>query len=58
VFHGAYAAALAEAQPLAERIRMASATAAIKATQRGGQLGIPNRRQVRAFLAAQAKRDT
>jgi sugar/nucleoside kinase (ribokinase family) len=50
VFHGAYAAALVEGQELAERIRFAAATAALKATQRGGQAGIPRRRAVDAFL--------
>ncbi len=53
VFHGAYAAALARGMPLVERLRLASATAALKATQRGGQTGIPRWRQVRAFLASQ-----
>ena len=51
VFHGAYAAGLARGLPLVERLRLASATAALKATQRGGQAGIPRWRQVQAFLA-------
>ncbi len=51
VFHGAYAAALAEGLPAAERVRRASAAAAIKATRRGGQAGIPTAAEVRAFLA-------
>jgi sugar/nucleoside kinase (ribokinase family) len=50
VFHGAYAAALARGLNLAERLRVASATAALKATQRGGQAGIPSLRQVESFL--------
>jgi sugar/nucleoside kinase (ribokinase family) len=50
VFHGAYAAALAASMPLAERIRFASAAAAIKATQRGGQAGIPTRAEVENWL--------
>ena len=54
VFHGAYAAGLARGMPLVERLRLASATAALKATQRGGQVGIPRWRQVRAFLASRA----
>jgi len=54
VFHGAYAAGLARGLPLVERLRLASATAALKATQHGGQAGIPRWRQVRAFLASQA----
>ena len=50
VFHGAYAAALAENCSLADRIVFASATAAIKATGPGGQSGIPSRLVVNAFL--------
>lgn len=51
VFHGAYAAALARGLPMLERLRFASAAASLKATQRGGQAGIPARREVEAFLA-------
>jgi len=54
VFHGAYAAGLARGLPLVERLRLASATAALKARQRGGQEGIPGWREVRAFLASQS----
>jgi sulfofructose kinase len=50
VFHGAYAAALARGVPLAERIRWASAAAALKATQAGGQFGIPAAAAVARFL--------
>ena len=50
VFHGAYAAGLAAGLPLAERVRLASAAAALKATRAGGQAGIPTRRTVEAFL--------
>ena len=50
VFHGAYAAALAKGLPLTERIRVASATAALKAKHYGGQAGIPSWEQVTAFL--------
>ena len=52
VFHGAYAAALAWGWPVLRRLRFASATAALKATQRGGQTGIPSRRAVEQFLRA------
>ncbi len=54
VFHGAYAAGLVSGLPLADRIRFASAAAALKATRLGGQAGIPNRPAVEAFLAEQA----
>jgi len=50
VFHGAYAAALAKGQALADRIRFASAVAALKATQHGGQAGIPTLTAVQEFL--------
>lgn len=53
VFHGAYAAALARGQPLLERLRVASATAALKATRPGGQQGIPRWRTVMEFLRRQ-----
>jgi sugar/nucleoside kinase (ribokinase family) len=39
VFHGAYAAALARGLDLRERVRIASAAAALKATRRGAQAG-------------------
>ena len=55
VFHGAYAAALARQMPLLERIRFASAAAALKATRHGGQAGIPSQRAVRSFLARSGK---
>lgn len=50
VFHGAYASALAEGLDLPARVRLAAATAALKATQPGGQAGIPTRETVAAFL--------
>jgi sugar/nucleoside kinase (ribokinase family) len=50
VFHGAYASALARGVELAERVRFAAATAALKATRPGGQAGIPARGVVEAFL--------
>lgn len=50
VFHGAYAAALAKGLPLAERLRMAAAAAALKATKPGGQQGIPTWRALQEFL--------
>ncbi len=50
VFHGAYAFALARGLPLKERLRLASAASAIKATRHGGQSGIPTLAQLRSFL--------
>ena len=55
VFHGAYAAALLENGPLPARIRFAAAAAALKATQCGGQAGIPRRARVEAFLKEHAE---
>ena len=50
VFHGAYAAALVQGAPLDECVRLATAAAGLKATQPGGQRGIPTRTQVEEFL--------
>lgn len=50
VFHGAYAAALAKGFSLPERIQIASAAAAMKATRPGGQAGIPKRAALHKFL--------
>jgi len=50
VFHGAYASALARGLSLPERIRFASAAAALKTTQPGGQAGIPTLAEVETFL--------
>jgi sulfofructose kinase len=52
VFHGAYAAALVQGAPLEECVRLATAAAGLKATQPGGQRGIPTRSQVDQFLAS------
>lgn len=52
VFHGVYAATLAEARPIQERILLASAAAAIKAAKPGGQQGIPRRKALEEFVAA------
>jgi sugar/nucleoside kinase (ribokinase family) len=51
IFHGAYAAALVKGLPLAERLRIAIAAAAIKATRPGGQQGCPRWEEVESFLA-------
>jgi sulfofructose kinase len=50
VFHGAYALGLSRGMDVPARIRLAAATAAIKATKPGGQAGIPDSDTVAAFL--------
>ncbi|HSV93400.1 MAG TPA: PfkB family carbohydrate kinase [Desulfobacterales bacterium] len=54
VFHGCYAAGLCEGMPMDRRVRFAAAAAAVKATQRGGQKGIPSRAEAERFLAERA----
>ncbi len=55
VFHGAYAESLARGVPLIERLRWASAAAALKATRHGGQAGIPSAGQVKRLIARHQK---
>jgi ribokinase len=55
VFHGVYAATLAQGFDLPTRIRWASAAAALKATACGGQMGIPKRPLVEQFLKGLTK---
>jgi len=50
VFHGAYCMALVKGWPLEERVRFASAVAALKATKPGGQAGIPRVDEVFPFM--------
>ncbi len=50
VFHGAYAVALVRGQGVSERVRFASAAAALKATRAGGQAGAPRLADVEQFL--------
>jgi ribokinase len=50
VYHGAYIFGLLHDYALKERLRFASATAAIKCTRPGGRSGIPSLRQVRDFI--------
>jgi len=54
VFHGAYAACLVRGLDLAERIRFASAAAALKATQSTGHQSIPFLNDVELFLKEHA----
>jgi sulfofructose kinase len=51
VFHGCYAAGLCEGWPIGRRVRFAAAAAAMKATRRGGQQGIPSRADADRFIA-------
>jgi sulfofructose kinase len=50
VFHGAYAAGLVRGLNLQDRIRFASAAAALKALQHGGQPGAPTLAVLEAFV--------
>ncbi len=52
-FHGAFTLGLAEGRDLADALRFASATAALKCTHFGGAAGAPRRAEVDAFLKAQ-----
>lgn len=52
VWHGAYAATLAWNFPLPERMRWASAAAALKAQHSGAQRGIPTRAAVEQLLTS------
>lgn len=53
VFHGVYAAELARGAALEERIRRASAAAALKALVHGAQAGAPTRAAVDRFLGGE-----
>lgn len=50
VFHGAYAAAIAGGYEVHDAVRLASATAAMKARYPGGRMGIPSLAKVKEFL--------
>lgn len=51
VFHGSYAAALARGESIQQAVRMANASAALKATMLGGRHGIPKLDSLLDFLA-------
>ncbi len=55
VFHGAYAAGLVRGLGVTERVRLAAAAAALKATRPGGQAGAPTQAEVEQFLNPRAK---
>ena len=50
VFHGAFALALAEGRAIADAMRFAAATAALKCTRFGGGTGAPTGAKSRNFL--------
>lgn len=50
VFHGAYAAGLAQNLSITERVKLASAAAALKATKPGGRQGIPSLQTALDFI--------
>jgi sulfofructose kinase len=52
VFHGAFAVAMAEAMPIEQALRFASAAAALKCLRFGGRLGAPDRVETMAMMAS------
>jgi sulfofructose kinase len=54
VFHGAYAACIAQGESVDTTVRIATAAAGIKATQPGGRAGIPDRVAIDRFLKENA----
>jgi sulfofructose kinase len=52
VFHGAYAACIAQGESVNRAIQIATAAAGIKATRSGGRSGIPDRATIDRFLKA------
>jgi len=53
VFHGAFVFGLAQEWPLPRIVEFAAVVAALKARKLGGRAGIPNRKEVEAFLEQQ-----
>jgi sulfofructose kinase len=51
-WHGAFALALAEKQPLTQALQFATYAAAIKCSRFGGRIGIPNRAETDALFLA------
>ncbi|MCZ7542934.1 MAG: PfkB family carbohydrate kinase [Anaerolineae bacterium] len=50
VFHGAYAAALAQGEHVSRAVQVATVAAGIKATRHGGRAGIPDRATVARYM--------
>ena len=55
VYHGAYIFGLLKGWDLRQRMRFASAAAALKCTKPGGRTGIPSYRKVLSFLKKEAR---
>jgi sugar/nucleoside kinase (ribokinase family) len=55
VFHGAYAASIANGEGVDRAIQFATAVAGLKATQPGGRVGIPDCATVERFLENQSR---
>ena len=53
-FHGAFTLGVAQGLPMAEIVKRASATAALACGRLGSRAGLPNLKQLEAFLAAEA----
>jgi sulfofructose kinase len=51
-FHGTFALLLAEGVPVEQRVRMASAAAALKCTRLGSRAGLPTRSELERFQAS------
>jgi sulfofructose kinase len=56
VFHGAFALALSEGQPIEQVMAFASAAAALKCSRFGGRAGAPDRAETERFMAAHSGR--
>jgi len=52
VFHGAYAACLAQGESAHKALKVATVAAGLKATQPGGRSGIPDRATIDRVLVA------
>ncbi len=50
VFHGAYAACIAQGESVDQAVRVATAAAGLKATKPGGRAGIPSRATIDAYI--------
>ena len=53
-FHGAFTLGVAQGLPIHEVVKRASAAAALSCNRLGSRAGLPNLKQLDAFLAAEA----